>query len=121
MGDVTISEKFFSSDGQQYLKKPHLLRYFQQVKKKEYFSGFFPHIDTCLKRRIRTRKQKDKQKAAQLAISKVNFFSTSGLYHIASLVHMFAYNAVLYIFKHFHSWSKTHTNTQDRAANWNKD
>lgn len=43
MGDVTISEKFLSSDGQQYLKKPHLLLYFQQVKK-EYFCGFFPTL-----------------------------------------------------------------------------
>lgn len=40
MGDVTTSEKFLSSDGQQYLKKPPL---FSASKKKEYFCGFFPH------------------------------------------------------------------------------
>lgn len=35
-GDITSYEKLLSSDGQQNRNKPHLIHYFQQVKKKIY-------------------------------------------------------------------------------------
>lgn len=43
-GDITFYEKLLSSDGQQNRNKPHLIHYFQQIKKD--FCDCF-HTDAC--------------------------------------------------------------------------